>query len=218
MTTAGGSENGEHRPVPKPRLNPFRTERLHTHTYRSPTTGEPVDLGPLVERFEALGRRAAVVGPEGSGKTTLLDALSPRLAARGLEVRRLRAAADGRAGRELRGAGALDDVGPATLLVVDSLDRLPPATRWRVHRASRNAGGLLVTVHHPLRALHLRTLLRCSTTPTLLAKLVERLVADSERRSEDGSPPLPSAEELHARHGGNVRTALLELYDLYAGR
>jgi len=201
----------------RPRLNPFRTERLDSLVYRSPETGRPLDLAPLVERFDALGRRAAVIGPEGSGKTTLLDALASRLTARGLEVRRLRAAPDG---RELRGADALCDPGPGTVLFVDGLDRLPGAARRRVRHAARSAGGLLVTTHRPLRTFHLGrfgrlgTLTECATTPALLAALVARLAG----AGTSASPSLPSAEDLHARHGGNLRTALLELYDLYAGR
>jgi len=195
----------------RPRLNPFRTERLDSLAYCSPETGRPLELAPLVDRFDALGRRAAVIGPEGSGKTTLLDALAPRLVARGLEVRRLRAAPGGGV---LRGAEALDDPGPETVLFVDGLDRLPGAARRRVRRAARSAGGLLVTAHRPLRLGRLGTLTECATTPALLAALVARL--SGERAPADA--PLPSAEDLHARHGGNLRTALLELYDLYAGR
>lgn len=201
----------------RPRLNPFRTERLDSLAYCSPETGRPLELAPLVDCFDALGRRAAVIGPEGSGKTTLLDALAPRLVARGLEVRRLRAAPGGGV---LRGAEALDDPGPETVLFVDGLDRLPGAARRRVRRAARSAGGLLVTAHRPLRTLRvgrlgrLGTLTECATTPALLAALVARLSG----ASTPAAAPLPSAEDLHARHGGNLRTALLELYDLYAGR
>lgn len=202
----------------RPRDNPFRTERLDRLGYREAATGVPAgraDLDALIDRFERLGRRAAVIGPEGSGKTTLLDALEPRLAGlsdpseRGLEVRRLRAVPGGGALQPLSGRRGLEDVDPRTLLVVDGIDRLPVAARWRVRRAARRAGGLLVTAH---RRLLLPTLVACSTTPALLGTLVDELT--------DGAPPrtLPAPEALHARHRGNLRTALLELFDLCAGR
>lgn len=201
-----------------PRENPFRTERLDRLAYRSPATGEPADPAPLADRFDQLGRRAAIVGPEGSGKTTLLDALVAELGDRGLELQRWRAAPGGgglvreRTGESGRSPAAdLHTGGTSTLLVVDGLDRLGRRDRRRLRRAARSAAGLLATSH---RRLRLPTLLRCTTTPALLEALIAELTADAsiEPRS------LPSAEALHARHRGNVRTALLELYDLQAGR
>ena len=225
----------------RPRENPFRTERLDRLDFRLATDGavaSPSDLAALVERFDRLGRRAAVIGPEGSGKTTLLDALVPWIAVRGLEVHRLRASPDGGAhldevaeggAEDAAGGGAsagerLPVVGLRTLLVVDGLDRLPPPVRSRVERSAGAAAGLLVTAHRRLRGRTLfstaspspspiPTMIECSTTPALLAALIDELT--------DGAPPprpLPSPAALHARHRGNLRTALLELYDLYAGR
>lgn len=205
----------------RPRENPFRTERLDRLGFRDATTGEPAgraDLGALVERFERLGRRAAVIGPEGSGKTTLLDALEPRLAERGHDVLRLKAAPGGAllcevpGGGALQGSSPLETAGPRTLLVVDGLDRLPAVTRWRVRRVARGAAGLLATAHRPLR---IPTLVECATTSTLLAALIAELTAGQVGQA---AGRLPAAEVLHSRHRGNLRTALLELFDLCAGR
>ena len=68
------------------RDNPFRTDRVLAVRYR-------LDQGTfdgLLDRLDALGRRAAIVGPKGSGKTTLLEDLAPRLRDRGFTVRELR--------------------------------------------------------------------------------------------------------------------------------
>jgi polynucleotide 5'-kinase involved in rRNA processing len=68
------------------RDNPFRTERVLRVRFRLPSG----TWDDLLARFEALGRRAAIVGPQGSGKTTLLEDLAPRLRARGYSIRELR--------------------------------------------------------------------------------------------------------------------------------
>jgi hypothetical protein len=203
------------------RDNPFATDRLEALGYRSPRTGEPVDLERLLERLEALGRRAAVVGPEGSGKTTLLDDLEPLLKARGHRVRRLRAEAGTGALVEERNRG--ERVRPESLwpegaagdgpfLILDGADRLKRRIWRRVRRRlERGSAGALITSHRPGL---LPTLTECSTSPALLARLVRELAPPAGTAPGSGSPPaLPSAAELHARHRGNLRLALLELYD-----
>jgi hypothetical protein len=69
---------------------------------------------------------------------------------------------------------------------------------------TRRAGGLVITSHRPGL---LATLFECETTPELLAGIVRELAGDGV-----------DAGELHARHAGNVRNALRELYDRWAGR
>ena len=82
----------------------------------------------------------------------------------------------------------------------------PGVLSWRLFRwHARRAGGLLITTH---RAGRLPTLHRCATTPALLRELVAALgenIDDAE------------AARLHARHGGNLREALRELYDRHGG-
>lgn len=203
------------------RDNPFATDRLEALGYRSPRTGEPVDLEPLLARWESLGRRAAIVGPEGSGKTTLLDELEPILEARGHAVRRLRAEAgsgvlveERSRQRVVRPEGLTESDGH-TILVVDGADRLKRRIWRRLRRASgrgnaSRAGGLLVTSH---RTGLLPTLTECATSPELLERLVADLVGSGPAAPDR---PLPPAAILHARHRGNLRLALLELYDRWA--
>ena len=78
--------------------NPFRVQRLAGLAYRlEGTTWEA-----LLARWDALGRRAALVGPEGRGKSTLLAELGERLAER--DGMRLRAVVLRRGERRLQRA------------------------------------------------------------------------------------------------------------------
>ena len=69
----------------------------------------------------------------------------------------------------------------------------------------RAAAGLIVTSHQPglLPTLH-----EHSTTPELLAEIVTELGGEADPEE---------IAELFARHGGDLRLALRELYDRSAG-
>jgi hypothetical protein len=188
----------------RPRDNPFAARRLAALAYRA-VDGDPE---ALLDRFEALGRRGALVAPEGHGKSSLLAELARRLPARGLAPRRLVVARDRPLARGAL-AGFLAAAGPADVLLVDGAGHLGARDRLRLRRAARRAGGLLVTAHRPGP---LPTLAACTTSPALLDDLVRHLLAG--RRPP---VPLPAAAALYARHAGNLRTALLELYDRCAG-
>ena len=151
-----------------------------------------VDSGwdPLLSKLETLGMRGAIVGPEGSGKTTLLEDLGERLR---------------RNGRRVIFGGV--EAGAVTLL--DGAERLTGREWRRFLREARDAAGFVVTAHRPG---YLPTLIETRTTPGILDAAVR---AASGRSCEDFGV---TAEELWTRHGGNVRTALRELYDMCASR
>lgn len=185
--------------------NPFRVERLDAIRYRlAGTTWEE-----LLERLEAAGYRAAIVGPQGHGKTTLLEDLASRLTARGLRVRSV-SLHDGQSRLSPeQSRRLLEGVTPRDLLFLDGAEQLSVLSWLHLRWRSRRAGGLVITSHRPGL---LPTLYECRTTPELLAGIVRDLLgAEAEGLR-------PSPEELFSRHGGDVRAALLELYDVYAGR
>lgn len=177
------------------RDNPFASDRVLAVRYRLP--GDWTWEG-LLDRLAALGWRAAIVGPHGRGKTTLLEDLAPRLEARGFRVRMLTLWDEHpRLGAEDR--AHLRDLGPRDFLLLDGAEQLGPLSWLLLKRRCRGAGGLLVTSHRPGL---LPTLLECDTSPELLAGIVRELGAE-----------VPDPEALFARHGGNLRNALRELYD-----
>jgi hypothetical protein len=210
------------------RDNPFSTDRVLRFRYRP----QGVTWDALMARLEALHWRAAIVGPEGAGKTTLLEDLAPRLRERGftphlvglepVEGRGRRppvwegpSGPDGtvRAGRGRKPAPTLEPsrvFGPHDVLLVDGADALRWLDWLRFKRLTRHAGGLVITTHRPAR---LPTLVECATSPALLAEIVEALLGPAEAEAWRGR-----AEALFARHRGNVREALRELYDLYGDR
>lgn len=185
------------------RDNPFAVPRLHAVSYRlSGVTWEE-----LLERLAARRFRAALVGPHGRGKTTLLEELAQRLTERGLRTRTATLHEGDRRLSAAQRAALFRDLTPADVLFLDGAEQLGRLAWLEVRMRSRAAGGLVITSHHPglLPTLH-----ECRTTPELLAGIVEDLAGVEEAQH------LPAAGELLARHGGNVRDALRELYDLCA--
>jgi len=186
------------------RDNPFATEHVLRVRYRF-LKGS---LADLLVRLESSGFRGAIVGPEGSGKTTLLEDLVAPLEARGFRVHLWRLHRGSRRQswmlcRSLRRAR----LGPGDLALLDGAEQLGPLAWFLARRATRRAGGLLITRHRPGG---LPTLLSCRTSPGLLHDIVANLAGDTA--AADGE----RARELFARHGGNLREALRELYDQWA--
>jgi len=186
------------------RDNPFRTDRVLTIRYRPQGT----TWDGLMARLAALGYRAAVVGPHGSGKTTLLEDLAPRLAARGLGAKWLRLSLARRAFPRGFLRQFLAALRERDVILFDGADLMGSLAWRRFERRSRRAAGLVATSH---RRTLLPTLAECSTTPELLEAIARSLLGDV-------APPSlgDTARSLFARHDGNLRDALRELYDLCA--
>jgi len=179
------------------RDNPFAVQRVLAVRYRL----AGVTWEELLERLAALRFRAAIVGPHGHGKTTLLEDLGERLGEQGFRIRTATLhEGESRLGPR-RSAALFRDPHPRDLLLVDGAEQLDRLAWWHLRQRSRSAAGLIVTLHSPglLPTLH-----ECRTTPELLAAIA------GELGGEGAADTVPG---LFARHRGNLRDALRELYD-----
>ena len=175
------------------RDNPFAVDRVLAVRYKP----QGCTWDELLARLKSLRYRAAIVGPHGTGKTTLLEDLAPRLRSRGFLTTFVRLdSTEPRLGPNQW--EQVDAAGAGHVLLLDGAEQLSLPQWLRLRFRARRAGGLVITTHRPGR---LPTLLRTSTSPALLSQILDEL----------GIPF--DAAELFARHRGNLRNALWDLYD-----
>ncbi len=185
--------------------NPFNAQRTDSLNYRLVDT--TWDL--LVERLRGSSFRGAIVGPHGSGKTTFIESLSRRLGEEGLPLVSVFLNADCPHPWQRVRTALGDRLSPSTILCIDGAEQLG-RWRWRqTMRRTRGIGGLIITSHTEGR---LPTVLTTRTSVVILRELVEQLAPHDLPKLD---PILPA---LYARHHGNIRLCLQELYDIYAGR
>ena len=91
-------------------------------------------------------------------------------------------------------------------ILLDGAEQLSTRHWLSVRAAASQAAGFVVTVH---RSSRLPVVLELETNPELLDDLVSELTG--------GKLPEHEAQEILRRHRGNVREALRELYDRWAG-
>lgn len=177
--------------------NPFRHEAVRALGWQMADQ----DWQKLFANWQKTGRRGAILGRHGAGKSTLLRALGDRLAADGqavtvIRLTRPRSPADR---RDL--SDRFDRLGPNDTLLLDSAGNLDIGELWRLRRLK--LAGLIVTGH------------RLAIAPTVF-----RLRADPDRFADLAEQLLPgcdaAARAAFARHRGNMRDALTDLYRQWA--
>lgn len=187
--------------------NPFATR--HTRPGRLPALdgqGVAIDMDALANSCLAVPA-ASLEGPHGHGKTTIMTGLIEHLAARGITVILVRmvTAADGR-----RALAAVLRAVPGTLVCIDGWERvgrLLAAAVLVVARCRRVR--VLVTAH---RSAGVPVAMRCGTSARLLEALVDRLP------DHGGRIVAADVADAFARHGGNLRESLYDLYDRFERR
>jgi hypothetical protein len=188
--------------------NPFSTR--HTRPGAMPflfPAGEGAET--LIGRLRRNGWRGEIVGPHGTGKSALLMALVPAIERAG-QTPLLVTLHDGQRRLPLD-VNRESQLQPPTLLIVDGYEQLSRWSRFWLKRLCRRRGlGLLATAHD---SVGLPELYRTAADAELFQKIVEQLMA--------GQPCPWNVADLTARlarHGGNLREALFDLYDLYEQR
>jgi hypothetical protein len=209
--------------------NPFATARVRPGTIPFLFTGQE-SATALVERLAANGWRGEIVGPHGAGKSALLASLIPVIEAGGRRTllvelhdrqrrlprhvfRALREKGTGTfCAKHPKGRSGKRCLSPfPALLVVDGYEQLSVLSRFRLKWFCRRRGlGLLVTSHAPVG---LPELFRVRSDPATVWRLVDEL-----QRSYPYQVTGDEVLQRLARHEGNVRETLFDLYDLYESR
>jgi hypothetical protein len=189
--------------------NPFCAARLRPGTIDF-VFEQGKSLEQLVDSLAANGWRGQITGGHGTGKSTLLAALTPAIEGRGRLVLSITLAAGHRhlPRRFLRSLARAAGLGVAA---IDGVEQLHVWNRLLLKRLSQTRRvGLVVASHRSAR----------------LPRLYETAMDDSRawsvvQRLQDGFPPHVRSDDLVerlARHAGNLREALFDLYDLYEER
>lgn len=184
------------------RDNPLRTERQESLAFR------PVGwaMEDLLGRLREVPLRGAIVGAEGSGKSTLMNRIADELARERRAIVRARL-------NDLRprlDEGLLEEIraNPAAMVLLDGAERLDDEDWGVLLRETRESPAVVVTAHLPTR---LPTLVMCETTSQLFRTLLSELLDAARLKRLDDLP-----ERLFAKHAGNLREAMRELYDHFA--
>lgn len=193
---------------PRPAPNPFATRHTQPGTVAPlDADGRPIDLAGLLSRLREHEGCGAIVGPHGSGKTNLLMHLAMAMADHGgsLGPLRARSSCD-----EFGIVRAILTATAGTVVCIDSWEQVGLATRLTVRAAvAWRRCGLLVTSHAPTT---LPTLVECRPSPSILTAIVATLP------DTGGSITQVDVAEAFARHAGNLRDALADLYDRFESR
>ena len=189
----------------KARNNPFRTDRVLRVRYRLCKE----EMESLLKEFAAMGYRASIEGPEGSGKTTLMEDMEPGLRAFGFEIQKLTLNRTVGPTSPKAVSPFLSRLTAGDMVLLDGAEQMSRLSWLNFRRASKRAGGLLITSH---RAGLLPALYRCAPSTDTMDWILHELLGAGAQAVR------PAARTLYHEHNGNLREVLRSLYDMYAYR
>ena len=201
----------------KARENPFAIDRIEALLDFEPEWCG-TDWPTLLDRWQKLDYRAAIVGPHGSGKTTLLRTLESRLKEDATASAHHLFLNDRKPDLEQREWQVLEEICSSTtttaVILLDGAEQLNRRAWQRFQKIIAQSNGslrALVTQHRPSR-FRWPTLLSTNPTPALLGHLIEKLAGDFRQTLTE-----PQIGDLLTRHHRNLREALWECYDDCSG-
>lgn len=181
------------------RLNPFRTERIHS----LPFLPHPKTEHTLLQKLQQTQHRGVIVGRTGSGKSTLLHQIRRQYESDGIPVCSIKL---DREHRDLPPdlMQSLGNQPDPTILCIDGAEQLHTVAWKRLMRKVESLGGCIVTSLHPLP---LNTIFQTEPHADVLTEILNTLY--------EGPIPETSAELLKA-YDGDIRQVLRALYDRWA--
>ena len=191
------------------RTNPFCAARLRPGTIDY-VFEQGKSLQQLVDALEANAWQGQITGGHGTGKSTLLAALTPAIEGRGRLVKSITLVA-GQRRLPSEFIASLRLSAGLGVAAVDGVEQLHFWSRLLLKRFCRTHGVGLVVASH--RSADLPSLYETAVDEARAWRVVQRL--------QDGFPPRIEIGDLVARlarHQGNLREALFDLYDLYEER
>jgi hypothetical protein len=188
-----------------PAENPFCTRRIKPGAV---PYSFPPDAGfeTILARLQNTAGWGEIIGPHGSGKSTLLAGLIPAIHAAGWRTQLIELHdAERRLPVNLR---QIPETDSPFMLIVDGYEQLGRLSRFHLKRHCRRRGwGLIVTSHRPAG---LPELFDTAVSPDLANHIVQELL----KQSDYSISPQEIAARL-ARHEGNLRELLFDLYDSF---
>lgn len=187
----------------KAKENPFRTNKLEQIKYKFNDSS----FIELLKKLSDLNYRCAIVGAEGSGKTTLLETLKPELIKKKFSIIELRLSnekskLDNKLVDELS-----QKISEKDIIFLDGAEQLRKWS-WEIfNRKMKNAGGLVITCH---KEGLLPTLIHCKPSISVFIEICKELAGESFDEIKETLPT------LYQKNKGNLRLALLDLYDMYS--
>ncbi len=157
-----------------------------------------------------MNARAQIIGPHGSGKSTLLSSLSETFKVSGYSVFSWTLRDRQRTfPQEFWEAFRLFQKETRPVLFLDGFEQLSFLQRWKLrHYCNFHRIGYLLTTHTPI--LFLPVLYHTTTSWELVRDLVQYLLDDESFDLSDDE-----IQRLFARHRGNCRSILFDLYDRF---
>lgn len=190
----------------RPADNPFSVSRQHGLKYRF-TEGD--DWDQFMRRLVTQNWSGALVGKKGTGKTTLLLELEPKLTRLGFGIKHLFLNCKKRKFSRVELNLIMNELTDNDIILFDGSEQMN-WWRWQIFLwQTRKSKGLIITVHKPSK---LPTILRTSTSFDYFKEIVHELIQNHSNLQN-----LSTSEQLYnlfEKHGGNIRLALRDLYDL----